>query len=292
MKRKLTLLILTLGILIPLRAELLWKAVAPDGGRTIYLFGTHHLAPVEMLDTLAGFGEAFGQSVAVIGEMDMADAATPAAAMTLSRAGMAPADSTLSKVLSPVQLDSVASLVSLYAGQPVPPSAFEPMKPAMLSTMIAMMQSSAAFPDYDPSKQLDSYVQTLARKADKEVLGLETVEQQAAVLFGASIAEQARDLMREVAGADRAIETARELAALYVKGDLDGLLKLMEDPSTGFDAAQSERLITSRNEAWVKILAGLLPTATVLVVVGAGHLVGPKGLLALLRGEGYDVTPM
>ena len=39
-------------------------------------------------------------------------------------------------------------------------------------------------------------------------------------------------------------------------------------------------------------MAGLLPTASVLIAVGAGHLPGDKGLISLLRKEGYTVTPV
>ncbi len=36
-------------------------------------------------------------------------------------------------------------------------------------------------------------------------------------------------------------------------------------------------------------MAGLLPSASVLIAVGAGHLPGEKGLISLLRKEGYSV---
>lgn len=39
-------------------------------------------------------------------------------------------------------------------------------------------------------------------------------------------------------------------------------------------------------------MAGLLPAASVLIAVGAGHLPGEKGLISLLRQKGYTVEPV
>ncbi|MDE6062759.1 MAG: TraB/GumN family protein [Duncaniella sp.] len=66
----------------------------------------------------------------------------------------------------------------------------------------------------------------------------------------------------------------------------------MEDPELGGDEEWSERMLNKRNANWVRMMAGLLPTASILIAVGAGHLPGEKGLISLLRKEGYTVKPV
>ena len=66
----------------------------------------------------------------------------------------------------------------------------------------------------------------------------------------------------------------------------------MRDPATGMDEDAAEKLITNRNNAWIEILVGVIPTASVLVVVGAGHLPGDTGLINQLRKAGYTVEPV
>jgi uncharacterized protein YbaP (TraB family) len=49
-------------------------------------------------------------------------------------------------------------------------------------------------------------------------------------------------------------------------------------------------LLDDRNQAWVVQIEKMLDEdATFLVTVGAGHLVGPTGVPALLRADGYTV---
>jgi uncharacterized protein YbaP (TraB family) len=52
-------------------------------------------------------------------------------------------------------------------------------------------------------------------------------------------------------------------------------------------------LIVERNQRWLKRIEGYLTQpARVMVIVGAGHMVGPDGLLEALRQRGYNVTKL
>jgi uncharacterized protein YbaP (TraB family) len=49
-------------------------------------------------------------------------------------------------------------------------------------------------------------------------------------------------------------------------------------------------LITERNRNWMPQLDACLKRSTpCFVIVGAAHIVGPQGLLALLRQRGYQI---
>jgi hypothetical protein len=60
---------------------------------------------------------------------------------------------------------------------------------------------------------------------------------------------------------------------------------LGEPDPTGFD----EALITRRNHTWRTVLGPELVQGHAVVAVGAAHLLGEQGLLALLRADGFTV---
>ena len=51
-------------------------------------------------------------------------------------------------------------------------------------------------------------------------------------------------------------------------------------------------LLNNRNKNWVIQLKKIMLQEPVFIAVGAGHLVGEKGLLALLKKEGYTLRPL
>ena len=54
-----------------------------------------------------------------------------------------------------------------------------------------------------------------------------------------------------------------------------------------------DRLLVARNRAWMpKIEALFSRPRHAFVVVGAAHLVGPDGLVAMLKAKGYQVTQL
>ena len=55
----------------------------------------------------------------------------------------------------------------------------------------------------------------------------------------------------------------------------------------------NQRLLVGRNKSWIpKIEALFARRGHALVVVGAAHLVGPDGLVAMLKAKGYAVEQM
>jgi uncharacterized protein YbaP (TraB family) len=72
-------------------------------------------------------------------------------------------------------------------------------------------------------------------------------------------------------------------------------LKKLEEMMVSLDAGMSgftDILLYHRNLKWVEKLNELLPKKSLLIAVGAGHLPGEKGVIQLLRKQGYKVTPV
>ena len=82
-----------------------------------------------------------------------------------------------------------------------------------------------------------------------------------------------------------------EMFDAYKKQDLEKLEKMMVETDMGM-AGFTDILLYHRNQNWVKKLKTLMADKALVIAVGAGHLPGDKGVISLLRKEGYKVTPV
>ena len=266
-------------------AQVLWRVTADgtDGGRhTSYVLGTMHTAEPEMLDTLAGLAEALGRATVVYGEVDASDMALSPAAMACA---IAPSDSTLQRLLSPAALDSVCRYVSSFGVDGAETvTVLGKLKPAMLDAFLEVRRSGAST-DMSP----DIALQQRAKALGKEVRALETAEQQAHMLLDLPISEQLEALMESVRAPEAAQAASDSLVAAYRCQDLEAISGML---GREMKQTYAERLLYARNRAWAAVLVPAMRCRSVLVAVGAGHLVGPEGLLAMLRSAGFDVSPV
>lgn len=294
---------LILGLLVAVtcginaNAQMLWKVTGKNSKSDSYILGTHHLAPLSMLDSINGFNDALKSVDAVAGEVAMEQ--LTAKAQSLMGYMLAPADSLLTTVLTPAAQDSLIMVLTKFMGPQITAAQLAPLKPAAVATQLAMLESMATLsPEQAQAlaqgKQLDSEVQARATALEKPVIAFETAEEQMGILMGATITEQASQLMaavKECLTGESAIN-ARKLIDAYMAQDLDAVATLIFE-ADDMNEAELKRLIYDRNHAWTtKLTDEVLPDRSVLVAVGAGHLPGKEGLLELLREAGYTVEPV
>lgn len=75
--KKLTLTLAAAVMALAGNAQLLWKVEGNGAKDASYLFGTHHIAPVTLLETTPGLTDALNGAEIVYGEIDMQTAADP-----------------------------------------------------------------------------------------------------------------------------------------------------------------------------------------------------------------------
>lgn len=272
-------------------AQLLWKVTGNGAEKPSYILGTNHVAPVSMIDSITGLRDAIAAVDEVFGELSIED--LQSASVKSTSALMAPADSTLKHLFSPAELASIDSAFTAVTGAPMSiTKMMNGFKPIALSTIFIVKAAEKSIDGFVPGKAFDESVLKLAADAGKPVKGLESAEQQIDLLFNSPIADQAGDLLSMVrmeGGVEKALS---RLFDAYKAGDLDRIVSMLEDPALGgLSEDADDRLVNDRNEAWVDFLIGMLPTTSVLVVCGFGHLPGDKGLISRLRGAGFTVEP-
>lgn len=276
-------------------AQLLWRVSGNNAKGDSYLFGTHHMAPASVIDSIKGFTPALASVEEMYGEVEMPEnPQSPEMVQLTMKYASAPADSTLTKVLTAAQLDSLNTLLASYTGGMLNAKQLDAFKPSMVSTQLAMLQSAKNFPDFNPMQQLDTQIQQRAAAANLPVKGLETMEEQFDILMNAPIMDQVDDLMEAVRNDSKSGEKAKKLADAYMTENLDAISEvLFKDEDLDPDDPMFKRLFDNRNASWVKKLTtDILPSSKVFVAVGVGHLVGDKGLIKALQEAGYTVTPV
>ena len=76
-------------------------------------------------------------------------------------------------------------------------------------------------------------------------------------------------------------------------GDFDAVARAVRAtiPSPAYAQMFENVMVSQRNVMWMDRLPALLDDGSAVIVVGAYHLPGPNGLVALLRERGYTVKP-
>lgn len=271
-------------------AQLLWKISGNGLEKPSYIFGTHHLAPLSILDSIPAFNEAFNSCSAVYGEIIMDKEQLQKEAMKYAGLMMATPDSTLNIVLNKEQFEKLNKITTETMG--VSADQVKILKPAALSTQLSMIAHIKHFKDFKPEEQLDQLMQTRAKAANKNLGSLETMEQQMNLLFGSSITEQAEGLVKLIDHFDQLDQFVQIMNDAYMAQDLDKLLSVMSDEKYGANKEELERILFARNRNWDEQLKEILPkNGPIFIVVGAGHLPGKEGVIELLRKQGYTVEP-
>ena len=290
--RKIFFAVLFLSATIAANAQLLWKIDGNGAKQPSYVFGTHHLAPVSLIDSVAGLKDAIKASKIYYGELDMSNFDMQKLQVMTMQKIYLPEDSTWNVIFTPQELAFIDSIIPSQAPMPPTTKRLERISPAFFDAQYAIQRAMQCLPDFDINKQLDKTIFSIANEQGIESRGFETNEFQLEVAYGAPLRQQAEELLADLRNPDADSEI-KEMCDIYMRQDYPALEKFTEKVREGevFQRA-SERLIYSRNENWADQLKAVLPEGGVFIAVGAGHLPGKRGLLNLLREQGYTVTPV
>ena len=294
--RRISTLFVLISLALACNAQLLWKVTGRDSCKPSYLFGTIHLETSKYIDSVPGLRDAISSVDAVYGEIQM-DSLTDNDMMIKAVNNLiAPPDSTIDKLLTKEEYQLVDSVVNSYFMGMITLETFSKMKPVVLSSQLGVMQMKKYFPEQlGLNDVIDVAVQAAGRELGKRIGGLETIEMQINMLYGTPLDVQAQELVNFCRMDNDIISFSKELCDAYHAQDLDTLEKLLLLEGIGEDEMTNEiieKLAYERNRRWMNTITKTIPRESMLVAVGAGHLVGKDGLIELLRRDGYTVEPV
>jgi len=260
-----------------------WRLQGPAA--TVYLAGSIHLLREGDHPLPDVYEKAYEDCARVVFEIDLESTRTVEGQQLSVKLGMLPAGQSMDQLLSP---ETVVALRGYLDQRGVQASQMERLTPGMLAMTITSMEAMriGALPRFGVEATFDQ----MARDHRKPIGALETLEFQLNLFNGMTPAEQERMLRITL---DEVEETPKVLASMiqaWREGDGD---KLAEELNRNFepeDAGLVKRLLHERNQNWIPAIEQAIQKPegeNTLFIVGAGHLVGEKSVVALLEEKGY-----
>lgn len=255
---------------------LLWEISGNGLSQPSYLYGTIHLICPDKFFLPKNTAEKFKNTQQVFLEIDMDDPQM----MFKTQKLMMSADG---KKLKDLMNESDYKLFNEYfkknIGMDV--AAFGTAKPMFYMSIALMKSAGCPIP-----KSYEEHFVKEAKSENKEILGLETIEEQMALLNNAPIQQQIDWLMEIVNEAEKGNETYDQILDLYKKQDIEALTKMISEKMVGMKGIEDE-MLDKRNQNWIPIIEKNIKQKPTFFAVGAGHLGGEKGVLKLLQQKGY-----
>lgn len=264
---------------------LLWKISGNGLEKPSYLFGTIHMLCADDAVLSANMKKALSNCDEVYFEVDMDNIFEMLGAMNKMKMK---GDTTLRDLLSAGDYKKVKDYFEGRSSM-LPFSMLETYKPILAASTLEQGSMPC-----DNTAMMEQVIMEEAKQYNKTVKGLETMAYQAGMLDSIPYKLQAQQLVSYIDSVNNGSSDDTQMKAMfdaYNKQDLKKLEEMMVETDAGM-AGFTDILLFHRNRNWVNKLKTLLPKKSLVIAVGAGHLPGEKGVISLLRKEGYTVTPV
>jgi uncharacterized protein len=265
-----------------LEKTLLWEISGKDLSQPSYLFGTMHLLCADDAKLSDSLRYAIRTSKQVYFEIDLDNMVEMVGAMRYLNMNN---NTRLSDLITEAEYKRVKDYFSKNKTM-LPLSMMERMKPYFITSLI----SESKFPC--PTKDgMEQVIMKEAKKDGKKINGLETVKFQASVFDSIPYQRQAKDLVKMIDSSGKSDDDSdAKLIEVYRAQDLNK----MQELTAGEEGLNEylDLLLYNRNANWAKKMPEIMTGKQTLFAVGAGHLGGEKGVINLLRKEGFTVRPV
>ncbi len=259
---------------------LLWQISGNGLNKPSYLFGTIHMMCKEDINFSENLKNVFTSANEIYFEMDLDDASSMMSGLLL----MTMKDQSLKDLYTDEEYNRVKTYFNDSLN--IPFAMMQKMKPLFLQAFL--------YPKMMPCKNISSIEQellALAKKDNKPIKGLETMEFQASVFDSIPYKDQAAGLLKSIDSINNYGDEFNKMVEVYKTQNLTQMQSMFNE-SDFENADQQAILLDNRNVKWVKELQEIMKEKVVFVAVGAGHLPGKMGVITLLRNAGYKVTPL
>lgn len=269
----------TIGAFAQETNSLLWKVSGKDMNKPSYLFGTIHMLPQDKYFFTDKMQEALNSSdvLALEAELDI----PLAEQMKMATQMIMPDGKTWADFMTEDEYTAVKSaFVDSLGIKGKKVDKYSKIRPIYVSGLIMTELLGKV-------KMYEQELSSMAKKEKKEIVGLETIQEQIEIVSSIPIEDQIEDLKSTTASMMR---DYNEMLDAYTSQNLTELEKVGAD-SESFDKMEA-KLLTERNNRWIKAIQEKLGDKSTFFAVGAMHLVGESGLIKQLKAAGYTVEPI
>ncbi len=257
-------------------STLLWKVSGNGLESPSYLFGTMHILCDQSIVEKASFQEALSQSKLLVMELNPTN---PELLQEMQQLAVNPGFENIYKDLPEEDFKLLDTYLSDKFGAGL--AQMGVLKPFTLTSMVTM-----GFLECEVPFSLETHLAGLATEKEMPVIDLETAAFQVGIFDNIPVDFQIQEIIRSLKD-DAGKKELDQMMEIYVSGDLERLYGFMKT-SDLMNQYQAE-ILDNRNRAWIPTLEELFKEGASFVAVGAGHLPGELGVIALLQQKGYSV---
>jgi uncharacterized protein YbaP (TraB family) len=255
---------------------------------TLYLLGSIHFLKQENYPLNPRIERAFAQSNCLVVEADISDPGKFNSDKLLQSA-LYPENDSLENHLSRETYEYVTKETGKL-GMPV--ELIAKQKPWFIAMTLEALELIKL--GFDPGYGVDAYFLSKAH-GSKKILELEGVDEQFNLLSSFSDKDQELFLVYTLKDLNILGNEATGLVKAWSTGNANGIESIITKTVREDRRLEPiwKRLLDDRNKGMVSTIEGYLKTReTYFVVVGAGHLVGNKGIIQMLKEKGYSVEQL
>jgi uncharacterized protein YbaP (TraB family) len=260
-----------------------WKV--SDGDRHLYIGGTIHMLAAKDYPLPPSFDTTYAQAQLLVLEVDIQQAQANGLATMMGAGLLWPSGESLQQKVS---AETWTLFEQAMQARNLPAATFNLYKPGGL--IMALLPAELMRFGVGTAG-VDSHYASRASRDQKAVVGLETMEQQMAMIRALGIGNEDRFLRYFVRDLDNLQQQFEAMRRDWRAGDMQALAASanLEEMQLEFPRVY-QSLLVERNNAWMPKIEQMLDTEEVeLVLVGALHLVGRHGVLQQLLKAGYTV---
>jgi uncharacterized protein len=261
---------------------LLWKL--SDADSSVYLLGSFHMLKAQDYPLDTSVEAAYADAEVIVFELPPEAMRDPGVQGKFLQAAKFSDGRTLREVLP----DDIEQKLAAFMGGEAAVASSDALQPWYLAlNMSVMMVVQAGF---DPTLGLDMHFMQRAQADGRSTRGLETIDDQLAALAGAPMDEQIYSLGEALKPAAEMRAKFDTLYEAWRAGDTRTVEAEMVREMTEQTPVSARLLADERNLKWLPQVQTMLATdQNHLVIVGALHLLGDSGVVALLQKQGITV---
>ena len=262
------------------KKAMFWKVTSPTS--VTWLLGSVHLGSEDMYPLAGEIEDAFESSAVLLVEADVRKIDMAKMQAVVLAKGVYPAGDSLWRHITPGTRTKLEQFCEKYE---FPCEGLSQFKPWVVSLTISTVPMAKA--GMKPQLGIDMYF--LEKAAKKRVVEIESADQQVELISGFSDDDQEKLLAASAEEGVDLQDKVKRLREVWSSGDADRLEAITRE-STKTPERITRAILQDRNphmaDAAEQFLKG---KETAFLVVGAAHMVGKEGIVALLQKRGYKV---
>ena len=261
-------------------------SIGLDRTASVHVLGSVHFGRPDIYPMPQSTIAALEQAQALVVEIDVDAVDLSKVGDLMLAKGAYPSDESLAAKLDPTDWKQLRNVTQKFG---IVESSLRRMRPWMAA--MTLIELTAEDLGLDSDLGVDLYFIRKARQLNKPVVALETIEEQLAIFWDMPEAEQLTFLRSELGRSEENRRLLADVIEAWKRGDAASIDRQLHDSlhEAGFGRLHHQ-LVVRRN---IRMLTRLLPLIRkhryLMVVVGAGHVVGDTGLARGLQEFGFEV---